>query len=183
MSLLDFLLLLLLVNIHFLWVCRVSNLLNSKFDSPDLQDISFLDFIIHFFIVVLQTANDQVHIFIEILDGRTSLNPVNLLIAPICRLKVKSCIVMIHNLDQRLIFSIIRQLSNLVGERHCLIICAWLKLITVSHDNYLIVRSHCFFRQMSAFIIEKPVGVPRPSNTFHQNYMGSKTAWLVCACF
>lgn len=58
----------LLLNFHFAFVPSVRDLLNCKLDSSNFQNISFLNFIIYFLIVVFQGSDDQVHIFTHTLS-------------------------------------------------------------------------------------------------------------------
>jgi len=56
-------LLVLRVNVHCLTIAGVADLFDGKFDTSDLEDVFLLDFIVNFFIIMLKTSDDQVHLF------------------------------------------------------------------------------------------------------------------------
>ena len=123
-------------------------------------------------IVVFQTSDDQIHVLIEVTHGLICSCSFQITVGECRRLEIEGLISMVDDLEQRFIIRLCCQLGNLVLEILTLIIRSWVKFILSAHNDGLVIRPHCFLREVSTLVVEEAVTVAGPSYSFHQDPKG-----------
>ena len=104
---------LVLVDVHLIWVGGVSNFFDGEFYPANFEDVLFLNFVVlqrlqakigyNFFVVSLERAHHQIHVFIEVGKPNWRLARLAhvLLVVEIAagRLEVENLVAVVHNFE------------------------------------------------------------------------------------
>lgn len=152
---------------HLRTVRAVANFFDCKLYTADLQNIAHLHLIVlfgqkkvtyNFILVVFHTANNQVHVFIQV------VNRGNLFCrGRICALLVYSrglqieSAVGVYDFEERLVISFFLMRLDLLVEVLLHVVRDSIEFVFAPHDNHWLVGPHRLLGEMATFVVKETV--------------------------
>jgi len=174
---------LVLVDVHLIWVGCISDFFDSKLDPANFEDVLLLNFVVlkrllpkigyNFFVVSLERAHYQIHVFIEVgkPDRRLARLAHVLLVVEIAtrRLEIENLVAVVYNFEQRFVVLLLGHGPDLLFERAFFVVVACAQLVPMAHDNNVLLGLHRLFGQVPRLVVKKAMRVPRPRDTLHED--------------